>query len=234
MTTMKKHKYSILIILFLSFSIISKGQNLSSVDFQKKMKDLPNTPIIDVRTPSEFSQSHLKNAVNININSDNFVTQISKYDKSKPILIYCLSGSRSAYAQNLMQTQGFKEVYNLSGGLIKWRAAGLPETTDKTATATEMSSSQFKDILNSDKLVLVDVYAEWCAPCKKMAPSLEEIKTEMASKVNLVRINADQHKTIVQELKVTALPTLLLYKNKKLIWSNVGFLTKEDILSHLK
>lgn len=229
-----KKNISILTILIFGISTFSLGQNLNSIDFQKKIKDLPNAPIIDVRTPSEFNQSHLKNAVNLSINSDNFVSQIGKYDKSKPIFVYCLSGSRSAYAQNLMQSQGFKEVYNLSGGLIKWRAAGLPETTDKTNSTSEMSSSQFKELLNTDKLVLVDVYAEWCAPCKKMAPSLEEIKTEMASKVNLVRINADQNKNIVQELKVSALPTLLLYKNKKLIWSNVGFLTKEDILSHLK
>ena len=231
---MKKHRYSILTILFLSLSIISKGQNLSPLDFQKKIKDLPNAPIVDVRTSGEFNQSHLKNAVNINISDENFIGQISKFDRKKPILVYCLSGSRSAYAARLMQSQGFKEVYDLSGGLIKWRAEGLPETTDKTNTSTEMSSSHFKDLLNTDKLVLVDVYAEWCAPCKKMAPSLEEIKTEMASKVNLVRINADQNKNIVQELKVTALPTLLLYKNKKLIWSNVGFLTKQDIISHLK
>jgi len=231
---MKKYRFSILTILLIGLSIISKGQNLNPADFQKKMKGLLNAPIIDVRTSGEFSQSHLKNAVNISINGDNFVTQISKYDKSKPIFVYCLSGSRSAYAQNLMQSQGFKEVYNLSGGLIKWRAAGLPESTDNANNSAEMSSSQFNELLKSDKLVLVDIYADWCAPCKKMAPSLEEIKTEMASKINLVRINADQNKSIVQELKVTALPTLLLYKNKKLIWSNVGFLTKEDIISHLK
>jgi len=107
--------------------------------------------------------------------------------------------------------------YDLSGGMIKWRVAGLPETSGKKSAVAEMSQSQFNNLLNTDKLVLVDVYADWCAPCKKMAPSLDEIKKEMEGKVSVVRINADQNKTLVTGLKVTALPTLLLYKNKKLI-----------------
>jgi len=209
------------------------GQNLIPADFQKKIQELPNAPVVDVRTPDEFNKSHLKNAINININDENFGNLINKLDKSKPVLVYCLSGSRSAYAARYMRSQGFKEIYDLSGGMIKWRAAGLPETSNKTIANIEMSQSQFNKLLNTDKLVLVDVYAEWCAPCKKMAPSLDEIKKEMEGKVSVVRINADQNKTLVTDLKVSALPTLLLYKNKKLIWSNAGFLSKDEIISHL-
>lgn len=235
---MKKGKLFLLSVLgVLAFSLIvmedSFGQNLSPADFQKKINELPNAPIVDVRTPDEFNKGHLKNAINININDESFGTLISKLDKSKPVLVYCLSGSRSAYAEKFMRSQGFKVIYDLSGGMIQWRAAALPETTGKTAIVAEMSQSQFNNLLNTDKLVLVDVYADWCAPCKKMAPSLDEIKKEMESKVTLVRINADQNKTLVSSLNVNALPTLLLYKNKKLIWSNAGFLSKDEIISHL-
>ncbi len=219
------------ITLFLAQN--SLGQNLVPSDFQKKISELPNAPIVDVRTPDEFNKSHIKNAVNININDENFSNLISKLDKNKPVFVYCLSGSRSAYATRVMNENGFKEVYNLSGGMIKWHAAGLPETSDKTTASNEMSKLQFNNLLNTDKLVLVDIYADWCAPCKKMAPSLEEIKNEMVSKVTVVRINADQNKTLVSDLKVSALPTLLLYKNKKLIWSNAGFLSKDEITTHL-
>lgn len=212
----------------------SLSPNLNPSDFQKKMKDLPNAPIIDVRTPDEFKAGHLQNAINMNINDENFSQQISKLDKNKPVLVYCLSGSRSAYAARSMRSVGFKEIYDLSGGMIKWRAAGLPETTSKSIATAEMSSTQFKNLLNTDKLVLVDIYADWCAPCKKMAPSLEEIKKEMGTTVTVVRINADQNKSLVSELKVDALPTLILYKNKTVVWSNAGYLTKEEITSHLK
>jgi thioredoxin 1 len=219
----------------LYFSVIgltSVGQNLRAVDFQKKMQELPNAPVVDVRTPDEFSQSHLKNAVNININDENFPNQIGKLDKNKPVFVYCLSGSRSSYAARFMLSQGFKTVYDLTGGMIKWRTAGLLEVSSKQVAKAEMTQSQFNNLLNTDKLVLVDVYAEWCAPCKKMAPSLEEISKEMAGKVSVVRINADQNKMLLKDLYVNALPTLLLYKNKKLIWSNVGFISKDEIISH--
>lgn len=221
-------------LLFFSIIVLSaKGQNLSAVDYQKKLAELPNAPVVDVRTPDEFNQSHLKNAINININDENFPNQIGKLDKSKPVFVYCLSGSRSSYAARFMLSQGFKTVYDLAGGMIKWRTAGLPEVSSKQVAKAEMTQSQFNNLLNTDKLVLVDVYADWCAPCKKMAPSLIEIQKEMGAKVEVVKINADQNKTLVKSLNVSALPTLMLYKNKKLIWTNSGFLTKEEIVNRL-
>jgi thioredoxin 1 len=221
------------LVLIVNVDKSAYGQSLNSADFQKKMQELSSAPLVDVRTPGEFNQSHLKNAVNINIGDQSFPTLIGKLNKSKPVLIYCLSGSRSAYALQYMKTQGFKEVYELSGGLVKWRALGLPETSGNS-NASEMSSNQLKDILNTDKIVLIDFYADWCAPCKKMAPSLDEIKREMADKVKVIKINADQNKSILRELQITAIPTLQVYKNNKLVWSNTGFLTKEEIVSHLK
>lgn len=222
--------------LFAAFLLIGSNtfsQNLGPADFQKKITELPTAPVVDVRTPDEYNKGHLTNAVNIDVNNENFSSLINKLDKSKPVFVYCLSGSRSSYAKRFMLENGFKQVYDLSGGMIKWRAAGLPETSGRTSNVAEMSQSEFSNLLNTDKLVLVDVYADWCAPCKKMAPSLEEIKKEKENSMILVRINADQNKTLVTNLKVTALPTLMLYKNKKLIWSNVGFLTKSEIISHL-
>lgn len=210
----------------------STKSSLSAVEFQKKMQELPNAPVIDVRTPDEFNNGHLQNAVSININSENFNQEVNKLDKSKPVFVYCLSGHRSARAGKNMREMGFKEVYELSGGMMKWRAAGLPETKVASASAPEMSSLQFNELLKTDKLVLVDVYADWCAPCKRMAPFIDEIKNEMTGKAVVIRINADQNKSLVKELNVTALPTLILYKDKKVIWTNAGFLTKEEIVSH--
>ena len=66
-----------------------------------------------------------------------------------------------------------------------------------------------------------------------MAPYLEEIQKEMKATVTIVRINADNNRALTAQLKVNALPTLLLYKNKVVVWSNTGFQTKEEIKSHL-
>jgi thioredoxin len=212
----------------------SDNSSVSAAEFSKKIAELPDAPLIDVRTPGEFSQSHLKNAVNYDISTNEFASQIASLDKSKPVLIYCLSGSRSTYAVSYMKSQGFKQVYELNGGMMRWRAANLPETTDKTVASTGMSKQQFDNLLVTDKLVLIDYYADWCAPCKKMKPYLDEITRDMADKVVVVRINADESRALCKELKIEAIPVLQIYKNKTLIWANTGFIEKEAVVKQLK
>lgn len=86
----------------------------------------PRFILLDVRTVEEFDSGHLKGALNIDIKAADFAEQIEKLDKSATYLVYCLGGVRSARAMQLMQAQGFKKVYNLEGGLLKWKAANLP------------------------------------------------------------------------------------------------------------
>ena len=120
-------------------------------------------------------------------------------------------------------------MYELNGGIMKWRGANLPETSDNNATSSGMTKQQFDELLNSDKLVLIDFYADWCAPCKKMKPYLDEISKDMAAKVVVIRINADDNQAICKELKIDALPVLQLYKNKTLSWTNTGFIEKTEV-----
>lgn len=208
--------------------------NLSATQFADKMKEHPTAPVIDVRTPEEFSKGHLANALNYNWNDNSFETNIALLDKAKPVFVYCLSGGRSAAAANKMRADGFKEVYEMDGGMMRWRAANLPETTGNAVASVGMSKQQFDDMLNTDKLVLVDFYADWCAPCKKMKPYLDEISVDMADKVQVVRINADDNQALCKELNIDGLPVLYLYKNKALVWQNVGFVEKEAVVKQLQ
>ncbi len=237
---MKKYLAVSLAIVTIVFGGCSNGQSkssntsLSAVEFSEKITELPTAPLIDVRTPGEFSQGHLKNALNYDISAAGFENQIASLDKSKPVLVYCLSGSRSSYAVQDMLSKGFKTVYELDGGMMKWRSANLPETTDLATASTGMSKQQFEDLLVTDKLVLVDYYADWCAPCKKMKPYLDEISKDMADKVVVIRINADENRNLCKEQKIDAIPVLQLYKNGKLIWANTGFIEKEAVVKQLK
>jgi len=237
---MTKYISIILATVIFLFNSCSNGQSspsgpsIPAAAFSKKITELPGAPLIDVRTPGEFSQGHLKNAINYDISESGFESQIASLDKLKPVLVYCLTGSRSTYAVRYMQSIGFKEVYELNGGMMKWRAANLPETTEKTTIAAGMSKQQFDNLLVTDKLVLIDYYADWCAPCKKMKPYLDEISKDMADKVVVVRINADENQALCKELKIDALPVLQIYKNKTLIWSNTGFIEKEAVVKQLK
>ncbi len=237
---MKSHLIFILTGLILFSNSCSNGQsssgnkNLSAMEFSDKIKQTPSAKVIDVRTPEEFEKGHLPNALNIDCNNNDFQIQISKIDKSKPVFVYCLSGGRSSSAASKMRSDGFTEVYELNGGIMKWRAAGLPETTSSRVVSSGMTVQQFQELINSDQLVLVDFYADWCGPCKKMKPYLEEIAIAMNGKVKVVRINADDHQEICKVLKIDALPVLQLYKKKNLIWSNSGYINKENVLKQLQ
>lgn len=222
------------------FNSCSSGQtngiktNLSATEFADKIKELPNATLIDVRTPDEFSKGHLANANNYDWNGTEFDNQIATLDKSEPVFVYCLSGGRSSSAANKMRSDGFTQVYEMDGGIMKWRGENLPETTDNAVVSNGMRKQQFDALLISDKLVLIDFYADWCAPCKKMKPYLEEISKEMVDKVVVIRINADDNHALCKELKIDALPVLQLYKNKTLSWKNTGFIEKAEVVKQLQ
>ena len=82
--------------------------------------------IIDVRTPEEYAEGHIEEAINLDYNSDTFRDDIGLLDRDKTYFIYCRSGRRSAGALEVMQGLGFGKVYHLTGGILTWEAAGLP------------------------------------------------------------------------------------------------------------
>ena len=80
--------------------------------------------VLDVRTPMEFAEGHLENAVNIDFQSGSFESDISTLDKNRTYAVYCRSGNRSGQAVKLMSDLGFTDLYDLDGGVIDWVAAG--------------------------------------------------------------------------------------------------------------
>ena len=96
--------------------------------FAQKIKATAGAQVVDVRTPEEFSEGYLKGAVNINWNEDDFETNVAKLDKNKPAFVYCRVGKRSSAAAKKMRDMGFKEVYELDGGILDWEAEHLPLT----------------------------------------------------------------------------------------------------------
>jgi len=88
-------------------------------------KDNSNFVILDVRTSEEFLGEYIKNAVNLDYYSDTFRNDLDKLDKNKTYLIYCRSGGRSGNALNIMKELDFREVYNVLGGITKWKSEGL-------------------------------------------------------------------------------------------------------------
>ncbi len=106
------------------------GTLLPATLFSENLKSNPEVILLDVRTPAEFAQGHLPNALNINWKGNDFESGIASLDKSKPVFVYCQSGGRSTEAAKEMRAEGFIKVFELEGGILKWRAAGLPESRD--------------------------------------------------------------------------------------------------------
>ncbi|OBX24967.1 thioredoxin [Gelidibacter algens] len=94
--------------------------------------------------------------------------------------------------------------------------------------------NSFKTIINSDTPVLVDFYAEWCGPCKTLAPILETVKTEMGEAVKIVKIDVDKNQLLASNYQVKGVPTLLLFKNGKQVWRQSGVLQKDDLIKVIK
>ena len=229
-------KTYILALLFVSFlSAGCKGQvsNVKTIPpsaFSEKINTTPNAQILDVRTPEEYTGQHLDNAVNVNWRGSEFADKASKYDKKKPVFVYCMSGGRSKQAAAKLQELGFTTIYELQGGIVKWNAEGLAKPSTKIIG---MCSQEYGDLLKSDKKVLINFYAEWCTPCKKMEPYIKKIQADLADKVTIIRLNADENKTLTTEMKIDELPTLILYKNKEIIWKHSGFISEDDLKKQL-
>ena len=206
--------------------------SLSPAEFAAKMRENPTAPILDVRTPGEFVSGYIPNSVNYDWKGTEFSNQIAPLDKTKPVFVYCLSGGRSGAAASKIRSEGFKEVYELNGGMMNWRSQNMPETTSNTASKG-MTRQQFDALLTNEKIVLIDFYAEWCAPCQKMKPYLEEISKDMAGTVEVIRINVDENPSLAKELKIDGLPVLQVYKKKIMTWSYKGFIEKEEVVKQL-
>lgn len=232
---MKFPQTLLIIIAFVFASCNGQSENIKTIGssaFAEKLNITQEPQILDVRTPEEFASQHIDNATNVNWNDKDFATKAATFDKSKPVFVYCLSGGRSKKASQKLQELGFTTIYELDGGIMKWNAEGF-SNSNPNAKTVGMSSQDYAALLNTDKKVLIDFYAEWCGPCKQMTPYLTKMQKELADKVVIIRIDVDQNKTLVKDMKIDQLPTLLLYENKEVKWKNTGFISEDELKKQL-
>jgi thioredoxin 1 len=94
----------------------------------------------------------------------------------------------------------------------------------------ELSDTTFDEMVqSSDVPVLVDFWAPWCGPCRKLGPTVEEVANDFAGKVKVCKVNTDDSRDTAVELGINAIPTLILFKDGTIQWKQVGWTSKENI-----
>lgn len=87
----------------------------------------------------------------------------------------------------------------------------------------------FNDIIKGDQLTLVDFFATWCGPCKRMHPVLEQLKHEMGDSIRIIKLDVDKNEVLAQQYRIQSVPTLMLFKSGEIIWRQSGAMRLNDL-----
>ena len=240
MTEVKFRLLTLSFLILVGITMYSCASNqgaftLTSDEFAQQINNSTSGVILDVRTPQEFAGGHIANARNIDLNSAGFMAEIKTLEKSQPYFVYCLSGGRSEEAVEIMLKEGFTEVYNLKGGLLSWQSHKHPVVGDSHPgqKMDKISMTEYADLVNSGPIVLIDFYAPWCGPCKKMEPMLADFARENNG-VRVVRLNVDENRGLAEKLGVSEIPVIKVFKAGKEVWMHQGFVEKPELVKATK
>ncbi|WP_207535254.1 thioredoxin domain-containing protein [Desertivirga arenae] len=229
---MKKTK--LLILSALLIIIGAKAQTaknelpITLSEFAIKSKSA-NAQIIDARTPEEFAQNHLKGAVNVNAAVAGYEEELKRLSKEKPTLVYSIANGRSVSLAKELRSKGFREVVVLPGGISNWIGAGYP-IVNNTRKGVALNTEQFSTLTSSSDLVLVDFGSKYCGACKRLVPVLDSLEKQQGFAAKIVRLEAYDNTELLKRLKVSQLPTLVLYKNGKEVWKKPGQSSTSQVL----
>lgn len=214
------------LVVLIGFAISSAEAQTVDVDtFEKGLSD--DVQLLDVRTPEEYQQGHLENAMLANWkDNEEFMRRVTAMDKSKPVYIYCLSGNRSTAAKKALEQEGFAHVVELEGGIAAWRHADKPEISLKKTE--EISKASYAAMLQSASVVLVDFGASWCPPCRRMEPVMEALSEKTSPEIPIIKIDGSSQTNLMKTHNVQVMPTYILYKNGREIWRKAGMMKLEE------
>lgn len=200
-------------------------QTISASQFKAAIEK-PGVQVLDVRTAGEYQSGHIQNALQANWNdAKEFQDRTQHLDKTKTVYVYCQAGGRSAAAQTYLMEKGYT-VVNLEGGMSNWKMNQLP--VEGNANAVQMRVADFDKVIAENKLVLVDIGATWCPPCRKMQPTIDQVKKEQAAALYFLAVDGGVDMEVMKHVQFESLPTFIIYKNGKEVWRKQGVVAVEE------
>lgn len=206
-------------------------KDLSALEFNTLVKSEPGT-LLDVRTYAEFANGHIEGASQLNFYEFSFRQKLLLLPKDVPIYIYCNTGYRSKKAAEILIANGYTKIFNLKYGIMEWYMRNLPIQIAQDARSDQkdkMEIDEYQSFISRNNLVFVDFYAPWCAPCKQMMPMIDELKSEYAGRVEILKVNVDASKNLAKQLSLMSVPYFVLYKDGEVVFTHNGLITKEVI-----
>ena len=125
--------------------------------------------------------------------------------------------------------KAFNEFYKWVQVLLSLKGDGLYKFLKE-----KISLMTFNEMIQSDKPVLVDFFANWCGPCKIMAPILQDIKKEIGDAASIIKVDVDKNPQAAQQYQVQGVPTLILFKNGQPLWRQSGVVPKAGLVAVIK
>lgn len=215
-------------VFFLHACQAQQKNLIDAQQFEQGIASGKDIQILDVRTPGEFNSGHISQALMANWNDPKeFNRRVSFMDKDKPVYVYCLSGGRSHAAAEKLKADGFKEVYELKGGIMAWKSA--QKKVEGVSDKPGMTLEQFNGAITSHKIVLVDVGASWCPPCKKMEPVVKKLQEKYGDRFLLLNVDGGKDEELLQHFKIQELPVFMVMQNGQPTWRRDGIASFEEL-----
>ncbi len=213
----------------------SQAVRLAAPEFRKLAEQVGGS-YLDVRTPGEVARGYLPNASVIDFHDPKFRQKVELLPKDKPIFVYCASGNRSGAAAQMMVQMGFKQVYDLQGGIGTWASAGYPIERSGTAApdgSKAMEPQALDILLLSNKRVLVDYHTPWCAPCRRMNSVVDTVAEAWKGRAMVVRVDIGESEALAAREKIQGVPVFVVYVDGKERWRGSGELPREVLEAQL-
>lgn len=229
-----------IILLTLAVGIIASASFAQTVEksndpfvlpvdsFAAQLKTHRVPQLIDVRTPEEYAINHLYGAISVDLQKENYLDALKKFDKEKPVYIYAIRNNRSNLLAKKLRELGYTKVYELEAGIGSWIGTGKQIYT---AARNETTLSDYNKLINSKKLVLIEFGTTYCGACRKVKSMLDSLPITPQSDSKIAFIDLYYNPKLVSSLNtVRAIPTVILYKDGKVVWRRTGLtFTKDEV-----